>query len=42
MGVGVIVLNILDKLTTKDGLVMLGIGLFTLSLNQFSNSKENK
>ena len=32
MGIAVIVLNILNEISTKDSLIMLGIGLFCLSL----------
>lgn len=37
MGASVVVLNILNKIETKDSLTMLGIGLFCISLLFFSN-----
>ena len=41
MSVAVIVLSIIDKLSTKEAITMLGIGLFTLSLSKLSKIKEN-
>lgn len=40
MGIAVIVLNILNEISTKDSLIMLGIGLFCLSLSNLNKVKE--
>lgn len=40
MGIAVIVLNILNEISTKDSLIMLGIGLFCLSLSNLNKFKE--
>lgn len=40
MGIGVIVLNILNKINTTDSIIMLGIGLFGISIILLS--KDNK
>ena len=32
MGIGVVVLNILDKIETKSSIIMLGIGVFSIAL----------
>lgn len=40
MGVAVVVLNILDELSVKDAITMLGIGLFFISIYQLSNIKK--
>ena len=40
MGIAVIVLNILNEISTKDSLIMLGIGLFCLSLINLNKVKE--
>lgn len=40
MGVGVVVLNLLNQIEVKDSLSMLGIGLFCISLSVLSNTKE--
>lgn len=40
MGVAVVVLNVLDELSVKDAITMLGIGLFFVSIYQLTNVKE--
>lgn len=40
MGVAVVVLNILDELSVKDAVTMLGIGLFFISIHLLTNVKE--
>ena len=40
MGIAVVVLNILNEISTKDSLIMLGIGLFCLSLINLNKVKE--
>ena len=42
MGIGVVVLNILDKIETKSSIIMLGIGMFCIGLYLLdSNEKES-
>ena len=42
MGIGVVVLNILDKIETKSSIIMLGIGVFCIGLYLLdSNEKES-
>ena len=40
MGIAVVVLNILNEISIKDSLIMLGIGLFCLSLSNLNKVKE--
>lgn len=40
MGIGVTVLNVLDKIDTKSSLIMLGIGLFCGGLYLFENNEQ--
>ena len=40
MGIAVVVLNILNEISTKDSLIMLGIGLCCLSLINLNKVKE--
>jgi len=39
MGIGVVVLNILNELEMKDAITMIGIGLFSLSLSTIIKKK---
>lgn len=39
MGIGVVVLNILNELQVKDSILMLGIGLFCVSISLLSRNK---
>ena len=42
MGIGVVVLNILDKIEMKSSIIMLGIGVFCIGLYLFDkNEKES-
>lgn len=42
MGIGVVVLNILEKIETKSSIIMLGIGMFCIGLYLLdSNEKES-
>lgn len=40
MGVGVVVLNILDELQVNDAITMLGIGLACISISLLTNNNE--
>lgn len=42
MGVGVVVLNILDKIETKSSIIMLGIGVFCIGLYLFDKNEKEK
>lgn len=42
MGIGVVVLNILDKIETKSSIIMLGIGVFCIGLYLFDKNKKEK
>ena len=42
MGIGVVVLNILDKIETKSSIIMLGIGVFCIGLYLFDKNEKEK
>ena len=42
MGIGVVVLNILDKIETKSSIIMLGIGMFCIGLYLFDKNEKEK
>ena len=42
MGIGVVVLNILDKIETKSSIIMLGIGVFCIGLYLFDSNEKEK
>ena len=42
MGIGVVVLNILDKIETKSSIIMLGIGEFCIGLYLFDKNEKEK
>ena len=42
MSISVAVLNILDSIKTRDSFIMLGIGLFCISILFFNYNNENK
>ena len=42
MGIGVVVLNILDKIETKSSIIMLGIGVFCMGLYLFDKNEKEK
>lgn len=39
MGIGVVVLNILDKIETKSSIIMLGIGMFCIGLYSLDSNE---
>ena len=42
MGIGVVVLNILDKIEMKSSIIMLGIGMFCIGLYLLDNNEKEK
>lgn len=42
MGIGVVVLNILEKIETKSSIIMLGIGVFCIGLYLFDKNEKEK
>lgn len=42
MGIGVVVLNILDKIEIKSSIIMLGIGVFCIGLYLFDKNEKEK
>ena len=42
MGIGVVVLNLLDKIETKSSIIMLGIGVFCIGLYLFDKNEKEK
>lgn len=42
MGIGVVVLNILDKIETKSSIIMLGIGVFCIGLYLLDSNEKEK
>ena len=42
MGVGVVVLSVLDEIEVHSAITMLGIGLVCLSIGLLDNSEKNK
>ena len=42
MGIGVVVLNILDKIEMKSSIIMLGIGMFCIGLYLFDKNEKEK
>lgn len=42
MGIGVVVLNILDKIEIKSSIIMLGIGVFCIGLYLFDKNGKEK
>lgn len=42
MGIGVVVLNILDKIETKSSIIMLGIGMFCIGLYLLDSNEKEK
>ena len=42
MVIGVVVLNILDKIETKSSIIMLGIGVFCIGLYLFDKNEKEK
>ena len=42
MGIGVVVLNILEKIETKSSIIMLGIGMFCIGLYLFDKNEKEK
>ena len=41
MGIAVLVLNILNKIDVKSSIIMLGIGMVSISINLLSNKENN-
>ena len=42
MGIGVVVLNILDKIEMKSSIIMLGIGMFCIGLYLLDSNEKEK
>ena len=42
MGIGVVVLNILEKIETKSSIIMLGIGVFCIGLYLLDSNEKEK
>lgn len=42
MGIGVVVLNILDKIEVKSSIIMLGIGMFCIGLYLLDSNEKEK
>ncbi len=42
MGIGVVVLNILDKIEVKSSIIMLGIGMFGIGLYLLDSNEKEK
>ena len=42
MGIGVVVLNILEKIETKSSIIMLGIGMFCIGLYLLDSNEKEK
>ena len=40
MGIGVVVLNILNKIDLKSSIIMLGIGMFCIGLYLLDNNEK--